>query len=46
MIETQAGNQTAYQQLLSEIYDDDLEELARGVYQRDYMIFGFGKWDG
>jgi len=29
---------------LSEIYDDDLEELARTVYQRDYMMFGFGKW--
>ena len=29
---------------LSEIYDDDLEELAKAVYQRDYMMFGFGKW--
>lgn len=29
---------------LSEIYDDDLEDLARAVYQRDYMMFGFGKW--
>jgi len=29
---------------LSEIYDDDLEELARAVYQRDYMMFGFGNW--
>ena len=29
---------------LSEIYDDDLEDLAKSVYQRDYMMFGFGKW--
>ncbi|MBL4768376.1 MAG: nodulation protein NodH [Rhodobacteraceae bacterium] len=29
---------------LSEIYDDELEELAASVYQRDYLMFGFGPW--
>ena len=29
---------------LSEIYDDRLEEVAAQVYQRDYMLFGFGPW--
>lgn len=29
---------------LSEIYDDEIEALARDVYQRDYVTFGFGRW--
>lgn len=31
---------------LSEIYDDEIEALVSDVYQRDYMMFGFGKWGG
>lgn len=31
---------------LSDIYDADLEELVADTYQRDYMMFGFGPWDG
>ena len=30
--------------MLEDIYDDDVEALAADVYQRDYMMFGFGKW--
>jgi len=30
--------------LLASVYDDETEALARDAYQRDYMIFGFGKW--
>lgn len=29
---------------LSDIYNDSIEELARDVYQRDYMMFGFDRW--
>ncbi|NDV98464.1 sulfotransferase family 2 domain-containing protein [Salipiger sp. PrR002] len=29
---------------LADIYDADLEALARDVYQRDYLMFGFGDW--
>ncbi|RYG91386.1 nodulation protein NodH [Loktanella sp. IMCC34160] len=29
---------------LSEIYDEEIESLAADVYQRDYMVFGFGPW--
>jgi LPS sulfotransferase NodH len=29
---------------LADIYDADLESLAADVYQRDYMMFGFGPW--
>ncbi|MDO6484929.1 MAG: sulfotransferase family 2 domain-containing protein [Shimia thalassica] len=29
---------------LSEIYDDEIEALAEEAYQRDYLLFGFGKW--
>ncbi len=29
---------------LADIYDADLEALAGNVYQRDYMLFGFGPW--
>ncbi len=29
---------------LSDIYDDELEELAANAYQRDYLMFGFGAW--
>jgi LPS sulfotransferase NodH len=31
---------------LSEIYDAQLEKLGSDVYQRDYMMFGFGPWAG
>lgn len=29
---------------LDEIYDGELESLVADVYQRDYMLFGFGPW--
>lgn len=29
---------------LSEIYDEEIEALVRDIYQRDYMMFGFGSW--
>jgi len=29
---------------LAAIYDDEIEELTRAVYLRDYMLFGFGNW--
>ncbi|MEM6480248.1 MAG: sulfotransferase family 2 domain-containing protein [Pseudomonadota bacterium] len=29
---------------LSDIYDEDIEDRVRAVYQRDYMMFGFGPW--
>ncbi|MWD27926.1 nodulation protein NodH [Aquicoccus sp. SCR17] len=29
---------------LAEIHDPELEALARDVYGRDYMVFGFGDW--
>lgn len=29
---------------LEEIYDADIEALAAQVYQRDYILFGFGPW--
>lgn len=29
---------------LDEFYDDEVEALAQDVYQRDYMMFGFGRW--
>ncbi|MBB3994072.1 LPS sulfotransferase NodH [Sulfitobacter undariae] len=29
---------------LEDIYDDEIEALAADVYQRDYMMFGFGRW--
>ena len=31
---------------LAEIYDEDIEAVVRSVYQRDYMMFGFGPWRG
>jgi LPS sulfotransferase NodH len=31
---------------LGDIYDDQLESLIGDVYQRDYMLFGFGPWSG
>lgn len=31
---------------LSDIYDADIETLARDAYQRDYMMFGFQNWSG
>ena len=30
---------------LSDIYDDALESLAQDAYQRDYVMFGFKKWN-
>lgn len=32
-------------EMLAQIYDRDLEELVADVYQRDYMMFGFSRWD-
>jgi LPS sulfotransferase NodH len=29
---------------LADIYDADLEDLAADIYQRDYLLFGFGPW--
>lgn len=29
---------------LAEIHDADLEAAARDVYNRDYLVFGFGPW--
>jgi len=29
---------------LEDIYDDALEALGADVYQRDYVMFGFGRW--
>ena len=29
---------------LDEIYDDEVEKAVRAAYQRDYMLFGFGKY--
>ena len=29
---------------LDEIYDAKIETLVRGIYQRDYLMFGFGRW--
>lgn len=29
---------------LAEIYDDQIERLARDAYARDYVMFGFGDW--
>jgi len=29
---------------LSDIYDAEIEDLVSGVYQRDYMMFGFREW--
>ncbi|WP_146347748.1 sulfotransferase family 2 domain-containing protein [Phaeobacter marinintestinus] len=37
-----AAPDTPYE--LHEIYDDQLEKLAADIYQRDYMMFGFGPW--
>ena len=31
---------------LDDIYDDNLEALIAEIYQRDYMMFGFGPWKG
>ncbi|WP_137700979.1 sulfotransferase family 2 domain-containing protein [Marimonas lutisalis] len=29
---------------LADIYDDATEAAAQDAYQRDYLVFGFGKW--
>jgi len=29
---------------LAEIYDNEIEALISEIYQRDYMMFGFGPW--
>jgi hypothetical protein len=30
--------------MLDDFYDDEVEALGAEVYQRDYMMFGFGRW--
>jgi hypothetical protein len=30
---------------LAEIYDDTVEQATRAAYARDYMAFGFDRWD-
>lgn len=30
--------------MLDDFYDDEFEVLGAEVYQRDYMMFGFGRW--
>ena len=37
-----AGQDAPY--ALSQIYDAELEKLVSDVYQRDYLMFGFGPW--
>ena len=32
--------------LLEDIYDANVEAAVRACYQRDYMMFGFGSWQG
>ena len=34
----------AYRDRLAEIYDAEVEEAVRDIYQRDYMSFGFGPY--
>ncbi len=34
------------QERLRAIYDAEIEAAARDAYQRDYIGFGFGDWDG
>ena len=29
---------------LDDIYDDDIEALVADIYQRDYLMFGWGRW--
>jgi LPS sulfotransferase NodH len=29
---------------LADIYDDEIETMIAQIYQRDYMMFGFGPW--
>lgn len=29
---------------LDDIYDDEIEAIVRQIYQRDYMMFGWGGW--
>lgn len=29
---------------LADIYDDDIERRVGNIYQRDYLMFGFGRW--
>ncbi len=31
---------------LEDIYDDEVEAAVRQIYQRDYMMFGWGAWRG
>jgi LPS sulfotransferase NodH len=40
----QALDEPAMRHSLSDIYDDSLEALVSDIYQRDYMMFGFGTW--
>lgn len=39
-----AGDTDAYRERLAEIYDAEVEEAVRDIYQRDYMSFGFGAY--
>ena len=38
------ANQPDHPYQLADIYDDEIEDLASDVYQRDYVMFGFRKW--
>lgn len=33
-----------HSELLSDIYDGEIEQIAHEIYQRDYLNFGFGGW--
>jgi hypothetical protein len=30
---------------LADVYDDEVEQLARQAYGRDYVMFGFENWE-
>ena len=36
--------QTGVPHSLADIYDAEIEGLARAAYGRDYLMFGFGDW--
>ena len=29
---------------LADVYDEEIEAKTQDVYQRDYLMFGFGSW--
>jgi hypothetical protein len=37
-----AGPDTPF--ALSDIYDEQIEQIVADIYQRDYMMFGFSEW--